>query len=51
MIPLARKSPMKTKTMQGGAACPQAAADGSVERQRLWDMRLHLSGIVPAEIE
>jgi hypothetical protein len=42
---------MKTKTLQGGAACPQAAADGSVEHQPLGDKRLHLSGIVPAEDE
>jgi 2'-5' RNA ligase len=41
---------MKTKALNGAADCPQAAADGSVERQPLGDKRLHPYCIVPAEI-
>ena len=46
---LAFKPPAKAKALQGGAACPQAAADGSVERQPLGDKRLHPYRIVPAK--
>jgi hypothetical protein len=45
---LAFQSPVKTKALKGGAACPQAAADGSVVRQPPGDRRLHPYCIVPA---
>jgi len=40
-------TPLKTIAPKGGAACPQAAADGSAERQPLGDKRLHPYCIVP----
>src|SRR5688500_18718002 len=35
-------SPMRTKPLKGGAACPQAAFDRSAFRQRLGDKPFHL---------
>ena len=47
-IQLVFKSAVITKALKGGAACPQAAADGSVVRQPLGDKRLHPYCIVTA---